>query len=86
MLQCMQRLCASHSAADALLSCPGLVGRLWATYACADEHLASEAGRLMGRLFSPHTARRGAGEGRGGAVDQTVREAHRAGSGALGLS
>jgi hypothetical protein len=63
VLQAMQRLVTSHPAADALLSTPGLVGRLWVCYSSGcDDHVATEAGRTMLRLFSPRAARKGAGQ------------------------
>lgn len=63
VLQAMQRLVTSHTAADALLSTPGLVGRLWTAYSSgSDEHVATEAGRTMLRLFAPHSARKGGGK------------------------
>lgn len=68
MLQCLQRLCASSEAAEALLSCHGVLGRAFAAYECGQEHVAIEAGRLLLRMWAPWAAKVGAGETHQGAT------------------
>ncbi len=40
VLQCLQRLAASHHAAERILSAPGAIGRLFTALACGEDHVS----------------------------------------------
>lgn len=61
VLHCLQRLSAQPLLAEAIVSAPGAVGRLFAALSCGHEHVAMEAARTLTRLWAPAAARVGAG-------------------------
>ncbi len=64
MLQCLQRMAAQPLAAEAILSLPGAVARIFAALSCSVDHIVFEAARLLTRLWSPAAGRKGAGAAR----------------------
>lgn len=61
VLACLARLCASPEVAEAFMEAPTAIGRLFSCLACEEEALATEAARLVLRLWAPHAAKTGAG-------------------------
>lgn len=59
VLHCVQRLVSAPLAAEALLSSPGAMGRLFACLSCDSSHVIMEAARLLVRLWSPPSGRKG---------------------------
>lgn len=61
ILQCLQRLAGSCQIISAILQVPDIASRIQAILLCGNDHVATEAARLLVRMWSPATSRVGSG-------------------------
>ena len=61
VLQCLQRLSASPVMTPMLLCAPDGIARVFSALLCGHDHVATEAARLLVRLWAPGAGRIGAG-------------------------
>lgn len=61
VLQCLQRLTSSRFASADLVVTPNYAARIFAALLCGDDAVATEAARLLTRLWAPAAARTGRG-------------------------
>ena len=61
ILQCLQRLTSSRFASADLVVTSSYAARIFAALLCGDDAVATEAARLLTRLWAPAAARTGRG-------------------------
>ena len=61
VLQCLQRLSSSRFASAELVVAPSYASRIFAALVCGEDAVATEAARLLTRLWAPAAVRTGRG-------------------------